>query len=59
MMVGMELPFACDPLEPAYADSVPDYPDPMMVLPVVLAAGLVLGLFTAGVGRLWRRPCLM
>jgi uncharacterized protein involved in exopolysaccharide biosynthesis len=44
MMMNVDLPLAADLLEPAAADALPDTPDPAMVLPIAIAAGLVLGL---------------
>jgi uncharacterized protein involved in exopolysaccharide biosynthesis len=43
-MMNVDLPLAADLLEPAAADALPDTPDPAMVLPIAIAAGLVLGL---------------
>jgi uncharacterized protein involved in exopolysaccharide biosynthesis len=44
MMMNVDLPLAADLLEPAVTDALPDTPDPAMVLPIAIAAGLVLGL---------------
>jgi len=44
MMMNVELPLAADLMEPAMAEALPDTPDPAIVLPLAMAAGLVLGL---------------
>jgi uncharacterized protein involved in exopolysaccharide biosynthesis len=54
LLLEIDLPFAADPLEPADAAHVPDWPNPLMVLPVALAAGLGLGLALVFARSAWR-----
>nr|WP_255636234.1 hypothetical protein [Azospirillum sp. 412522] len=46
MMIGVELPFAADMIQPPVAATLPDWPNPALVVPL---AGLV-GLVAAGFG---------
>jgi len=43
----VDLPFAADPIEPPSAPMVPDWPNPMIILPLSLGAGVALGLLLA------------
>ncbi len=40
MLIRVALPYAADPIEPPTAPLRPDWPNPMLILPVVAAAGL-------------------
>lgn len=58
VMLDVGLPFAADVVEAPSADALPDWPDPMMVLTVALAAGLSVGVMAAAFGatrRSWAR----
>lgn len=48
-------PFAADIIEPATAPSRPDWPDPTVVLPAALAAGMMLGIGLATARASWRQ----
>lgn len=54
MMMTAALPFAADPIEPSNASTVPDWPDPAVVMAAALAAGVSLGLGLACAVRAWR-----
>lgn len=43
LTLGTDLPFAADLIEPPRAGVVPDWPDPMIVIPLTAGAGLVFG----------------
>lgn len=45
MMIEVDLPFAADPIEPPDAPGRADWPNPLIVLPLALAAGTGTGLF--------------
>lgn len=47
LLIEVDLPFAADPIQPPTAARLPDWPDPLVVLPAALAAGLALGVFVA------------
>ncbi|MCW2247530.1 hypothetical protein M2352_003164 [Azospirillum fermentarium] len=55
VMLRAGLPFAADPIEPASAPPQPDWPDPVIVLPGALAAGVPLGIVLAAARAAWRR----
>lgn len=48
MMIAVDLPFAADPVEPPAVGRLPDWPDPLIVLPLATAAGLAAGAFAVG-----------
>ena len=56
MMIGVGLPFAADPIEAPSASHQPDWPNPLIVLPLAVATGAGLGLFWLFAGRAWREP---
>ncbi|MEI6559251.1 MAG: hypothetical protein WCO00_12670 [Rhodospirillaceae bacterium] len=56
MMIGVDLPFAADPIEPASASHQADWPNPLIVLPLAATAGAGLGLFLIFARRAWREP---
>lgn len=43
-MLAIDLPFAADVIEPAYAQSLPEIPDPLLLFPLAMTAGAALGL---------------
>ena len=43
LLIEVDLPLAADPIEPPSAARLPDWPDPLVVLPAALVGGLVLG----------------
>lgn len=43
LLIEVDLPFAADPIEPPSAARLPDWPDPLVVLPTALVGGLMLG----------------
>lgn len=45
MMIGVDLPYAADRLEPPGAPGSPDWPNPLTLLPLATAAGAGLGVF--------------
>ncbi len=55
LLVAVDLPFAADPIEPPSAGRLPDWPDPMVILPASLIGGLALGVFLATVRAVRRR----
>jgi len=56
MMIEVDLPFAADPIEPPSATARPDWPNPLVILPLASAAGLGLGLFLVFARTAWRDP---
>lgn len=56
LLLEVDLPFAADVIEPPHAGSLPDAPDPAVIVPLAMAAGLVFGSFVrhARAGA-WRR----
>ncbi|MBP2298353.1 hypothetical protein [Azospirillum picis] len=52
MMIGVDLPFAADVIQQPSASVLPDWPDPALMLPL----GLVAGVITTFFGLLARRP---
>ncbi len=56
MMIGVDLPFAADPIEPPTASAQADWPNPLIILPLAAAAGAGLGLFLLFAYRAWREP---
>ena len=55
-MIGVDLPYAADPIEPPTASAQPDWPNPLLVLPLAAAAGAGLGLFLVFARQAWREP---
>ncbi len=56
MMIGVDLPFAADPIEPPSASNQPDWPNPLIILPLAAAVGAGLGLFLVFARRAWQEP---
>jgi hypothetical protein len=54
MMIEVDLPFAADPIEAPSAASQPDWPNPLVILPLALGAGIGLGLFLVFLRAAWR-----
>lgn len=54
MLIEVGLPFAADPIEPAAAARLPDWPDPRVVLPLGLVVGTALGMLLVNI-RVWMR----
>ncbi|MEI6984844.1 MAG: Wzz/FepE/Etk N-terminal domain-containing protein [Rhodospirillaceae bacterium] len=54
MMIEADLPFAADLVESASAANHPDFPNPMIILPLALAGGTGLGLFMVFALAAWR-----
>jgi hypothetical protein len=54
MMIEVDLPFAADLIEPPDAPTLPDWPDPVTVLPLAAAAGMALGMALVYVRKAWR-----
>ncbi|WP_207457834.1 hypothetical protein [Azospirillum sp. SYSU D00513] len=44
MMLEVDLPYAADLLEPPYAGDGPDWPDPLVIVPIAGFVGFVVGL---------------
>lgn len=55
-LIGVDLPYAADPIEPPTASDQPDWPNPLLILPLAAAAGAGLGLFLLFALRAWREP---
>ncbi|WP_154667215.1 hypothetical protein [Niveispirillum irakense] len=55
LMLDVGLPYAADALETPSALSLPDWPNPVLMLPTGAVAGLTLALFFIGVRHGWRR----
>ena len=55
-MIGVDLPYAADPIEPPSASSQPDWPNPLIVVPLASTAGAGLGLFLMFARRAWNEP---
>ncbi len=53
MMTELDLPFAADPLQPPHAKRFPDWPDPVTVLGLAAALGLVLGFLSIVLRAAW------
>lgn len=53
MMIAVDLPFAADPIEPPGAPNHPDWPNPLIILPLALATGAALGLFLVFARSAW------
>ena len=53
-LIGVDLPYAADPIEPPSASAHADWPNPLLVLPLAMAAGAGLGLFLIFAARAWR-----
>ena len=53
-MIGVDLPYAADPIEPPSASSQPDWPNPLIVMPLATTAGAGLGLFLVFARRSWQ-----
>lgn len=49
MMIGADLPFAADMVEPPSVGPLPDWPNPLVVVPLAGLAGLAAGAFAFGV----------
>jgi hypothetical protein len=45
LLLEVDLPFAVDVIEPPHAGTVPDGPDPAVIVPLAASAGLVFGSF--------------
>ncbi|QJE72163.1 hypothetical protein HHL28_02740 [Aerophototrophica crusticola] len=45
MMLDIDLPFAADVIEPAHAQALPDWPNPVVLLPLGAVAGMGLMVF--------------
>jgi uncharacterized protein involved in exopolysaccharide biosynthesis len=56
MMIEVDLPFAADVIEPAFAAQRPDWPNPAMVLPAAGLFGFVAGVFAVSLRGAWRAP---
>ena len=55
-LIGVDLPYAADPIEPPTASAQPDWPNPLVILPLAAAGGAGLGLFLVFAVRAWREP---
>ena len=55
-MIGVDLPYAADPIEPPTASDQPDWPNPLLILPLAAVAGAGLGLFLIFALRAWNEP---
>lgn len=55
LMLDVGLPYAADALEAPSSLSLPDWPNPVLLLPAGAVAGLTLVLFMIGVRHGWRR----
>lgn len=56
LLLEVDLPFAADVIEPPHAGTVPDGPDPAVIVPLAGAAGLVFGSFALFAWAGARRP---
>ncbi len=56
MIIGVDLPFAADPIEPPTASKQPDWPNPLIILPLAATVGGGLGLFLVFSRRAWQEP---
>jgi len=54
IMLDIDLPFAADLIEPATAPALPDWPNPLVLVPLGGMAGLMTGLFLAYARAAWR-----
>ncbi|QCO13772.1 hypothetical protein D3869_00115 [Azospirillum brasilense] len=54
MMIEVDLPLAADAIEPPAAPQRPDWPNPLMVVPMAALAGLMAGAVAVSLRRLWR-----
>lgn len=47
VMLDVDLPFAADTIEPAHAPALPDWPNPVVLLPLGAVVGMGLAIFAA------------
>lgn len=55
MMIEVDLPFAADLIEPPTAAALPDWPNPLTIVPLAGLAGVIVGCFFLSVRAAWRR----
>lgn len=54
MMIEVDLPFAADPIQAPTASALPDWPNPVAVVPLSGLVGLLAGAFVLSVRAAWR-----